>query len=215
MQTQQSHIENERSASVHVREEDAWEMEDVIARYLPLLCRRAYRYLGDADNSEDAVQDALLSAYKHLDQFQGKAKMTTWLTSIVTNSALTQLRRRPRRPHLSLEERFTVEQEYRVSDRLADTKPSPENECIKSELHAYLMQFVTELPPMLRHAIQLRDLDGLTTSEAAHILGVPEGTVKARLSRARSKLKRLMREALNSQSRPMSSASPHRKNRAQ
>jgi L-glyceraldehyde 3-phosphate reductase len=56
--------------------------------------------VGDPHDAEDAVQDALLSAYKHLDQFKRTAKMTTWLTSIVTNSALSQLRRRPRHPHI-------------------------------------------------------------------------------------------------------------------
>jgi RNA polymerase sigma-70 factor (ECF subfamily) len=193
MQAQQSQIEDEQSQAVRIREDSTGELQDVVSRYLPSFYRRAYRYVGDPHDAEDAVQDALLSAYKHLHQFKGKAKMTTWLTSIVTNSALTQLRRRPRQPHLSLDERLDEEQDYCVSDRLADVRPSPEGECIKSELHGYLMHFVTELSPSLRKAIQLRDLDGLTTSEAAQILGVPEGTVKARVSRARSKLKQLMR----------------------
>ena len=60
------------------------------------------------------MQDALLSAYKHLDQFKGTAKMTTWLTAIVTNCALTQLRRRPRQPHVSLDERSDEERDYCV-----------------------------------------------------------------------------------------------------
>jgi RNA polymerase sigma-70 factor, ECF subfamily len=201
MQARQSHIGNDQKPSVRAREEDTREMQDAVSRYLVSFCRRAYRYVGDADDAEDAVQDALLSAYKHLDQFNGKAKITTWLTSIVTNSALTQLRRRPRQPHLSLDERLGEEQDYCVSDRLADARPSPEDECIKSDLHGHLMHFVTELSPSLRQAIQMHDLDGLTTSEAAYILGVPEGTVKARVSRARSKLKRLMRGTVGSQSR--------------
>jgi RNA polymerase sigma-70 factor (ECF subfamily) len=149
--------------------------------------------VGDPHDAEDAVQDALLSAYKHLDQFKGTAKMTTWLTAIVTNCALTQLRRRPRQPHVSLDERLDEEQDYRVSDRLADAKPSPENECIWSELHGHLLQAVTELTPSLRKVIQLRGLKGMSTSETAEILGVSDGTVKSQVSRARTRLKRLMR----------------------
>jgi len=170
------------------------QFQDAVSRYLPSLYRRAYRFVGDPHDAEDAVQDALLSAYKHLDQFKGRAKMTTWLTSIVTNCALTQLRRRPRHPHVSLHERLDEEQDYCVSDRLADAKPSPETECIGSELHAYLMQSMAELSPSLRRVIQLRGLEGMTTGEAADILGVSHGTVKAQVSRARSKLKRLMRK---------------------
>jgi RNA polymerase sigma-70 factor, ECF subfamily len=119
--------------------------------------------------------------------------MTTWLTTIVTNSALTQLRKRPRYPHISVDERIGREQDHCVSDTLADSRPNPENEYIRSELHGHFLQFVTELSPSLRKAIELRDLDGLTTSEAARILGVAEGTVKAQVSRARSKLKQLIR----------------------
>jgi RNA polymerase sigma-70 factor (ECF subfamily) len=149
--------------------------------------------VGDPHDAEDAVQDALLSAYKHLDQFKERAKLTTWLTAIVTNSALTQLRKRPRQLHLSLDERLGEDQDYCVADSVADAGLSPEGECIRSQTREHLMQFVAELSPALRKAIQLRDLEGLTTSEAAHILGVPDGTVKARVSRGRSKLKRLMR----------------------
>ena len=73
----------------------AREMEDVLSRRLPSLYRSAYRFLGNAADAEDAVQDALLSAYKHLDQFRGQSQMSTWLTVIVGNCARMQLRRRP------------------------------------------------------------------------------------------------------------------------
>jgi RNA polymerase sigma-70 factor (ECF subfamily) len=157
-----------------------------------VLYRMAHRYVGDPHDAEDAVQDALLSAYKHLDQFKGAARMTTWLTRIVTNSALTKLRRRPRRPHFSLDERLADEEGYFLSDTLADSRASPETECIRSEMHRNLMQSVMGLSPLLREAVQLHDLGGLRTKEVADILGVPDGTVKARVSRARSKLKQQM-----------------------
>ena len=86
-----------------------------------------------------------------------------------------------------------------MSERLADRIPNPEDECRKSELKARLRQLAAQLSPPLRKAFQLRDLDGLTTSEAANLLGVPDGTVKAQLARARAKLKQLMRRALEPQ----------------
>jgi RNA polymerase sigma-70 factor (ECF subfamily) len=157
-----------------------------------MLYSRAYRYVGDPHDAEDAVQDALLSAYKHLDQFKATAKMTTWLTTIVTNSALTQLRRRPRHSHVSLNEQLNEEQDFFLSDTLADGKPSPEDECASSESHGFLMQFLSELTPSLRQAIQMYHLDGLSVGESARILEVSVATMKSRLWRARAQLKQMM-----------------------
>jgi RNA polymerase sigma-70 factor (ECF subfamily) len=192
MEAAESYVGSEQHLEVRTQERDTQEMQDVLSRCLPLFYRRAHRHLGNAADAEDAVQDALLSAYKHLDQFKGQAQMSTWLTAIVTNSARMQLRRRLRQIHLSLDERFAEEDGNPLAERLAHHGPSPEDECQNSELHGRLMQFVSQLSPPLREAFHLRALGGLTTSEAAHILGVPEGTVKARLARARAKLKRLM-----------------------
>src|SRR5882757_1156920 len=193
MQKTASNIETAQELDVCSPEKETLEMQEVLTQSMPLFYRRAYRYLGNAADAEDAVQDALLSACRHLDQFKGQSKMSTWLTTIVINSALTQLRRRPRQIHTSLDERSGEDQKYCVSERLADCRPSPEDECVESDLHGRFMQFVAELSPSLRKAYQLRDLDGLTTSEAAEILGVADVTVKAQVSRARAKLRRLMR----------------------
>jgi RNA polymerase sigma-70 factor (ECF subfamily) len=190
MQTNHSQIEDQPSPIGQTLERNAEELQEAVSRYLPLFYRRAYRYLGNSYDAEDAVQEALLSAVKHLDQFRGSAKMTTWLTSIVTNSALAQLRRRPRQLHSSLDEPLTEDRHLCLADGLVDVRPSPEDECLQSELRGYFMQYVGELSPSLRTAIQLRDFEGLTSSEAAHALAVPEGTMKARVSRAHSRLKR-------------------------
>jgi RNA polymerase sigma-70 factor (ECF subfamily) len=196
MQARQAYLGSAECQDVRVREQGAQEMQDILSRYRPAFYSKAYLCLGNAADAEDAVQDALLSAYKHLDQFKGEAQMSTWLTAIVINCARMRLRRRPRQTVRSLDERFGEEEQYCVSARLADNGPSPEDSCRESELHRHLMQFVAELSPSLRKAFELRDLDELTTSEAAHILGVAEGTVKAQVSRARAKLRRLMRRAL-------------------
>jgi RNA polymerase sigma-70 factor, ECF subfamily len=197
MQAPEAHVGGKQRPDVRIQEGETREMQDVLSRYRLSFRRAAYRQLGNAADAEDAVQDALLAAYKHLDQFKGQAQMSTWLTAIVTNCARMQLRRRPRQPHLSLDEQSQGERGYCWSERLADRGPSPEDECRRSELRGRLMQFAAELSPPLRRAFQLRDLEGLTTSEAARILGEPEGTVKAQLARARAKLRRVMRRSLN------------------
>jgi RNA polymerase sigma factor (sigma-70 family) len=201
MQVTAAYIGSEQPIDNSAPEKETREPQDVFSCYLPLLHRTAYRYLGNAADAEDAVQDALLSAYKHLDQFRGQAQMSTWLVAIVSNCARMQLRRRPRQIHVSLNEQFGDEQGYTVSDQLVACAPNPEEEYRKAELHERLMQFAEELSPTLRKAFQLRDLDDLTTSEVAQILGVADGTVKSQVARARTKLARLLRRGLDAQPR--------------
>jgi RNA polymerase sigma-70 factor (ECF subfamily) len=197
MQAEEGYLGNEQRPNVRIPVNKTEELRDVLSRHLPSFYRNAYRQLGNAADAEDAVQDALLSAYKHLDQFKGQAQMSTWLTTIVTNCARMQLRRRPRQVHVSLDERFGEEQEFSLSDQLPAGEPSPEDESRASELHRNLLRFVAQLSPSLRKAFELRELDGLSTTEAAHVLGVADGTVKAQLARARAKLRRLMSRTLD------------------
>ena len=95
-------VEGERAVPNGLISERAQELDSVVSRYLPMFYRRAFRLLGNMADAEDAVQDALLSAYKHLGQFRGQAQLSTWLTTIVTNAALMKLRRRD--GYLSLDE---------------------------------------------------------------------------------------------------------------
>ncbi len=192
MPVQPSDIGNEQTSTAQILQHGREEFADAVSRHQPMLYRRAHRYVPNPHDAEDAVQDALLSAYSHLHQFKGTAKMTTWLTTIVTNSALTQLRRKPRQPHVSLDEQLNEEQDSRLLDRLADDRPSPEDECIKSEFHGFLMQHVSKLSPPLQQIIHLCHVEGLKMSEAAEVLGVSEAAIKARLWRARNQLKHLI-----------------------
>jgi RNA polymerase sigma-70 factor (ECF subfamily) len=184
-------IAGERAVRSGVFGERAQELDSVVSRCLPMFYKRAFRFLGNATDAEDAVQDALLSAYKHLGEFRGQAQLSTWLTTIVTNAARMQLRRR-RGSYLSLDEE-QGEDGLTFSERLADSKPSPEEVCSTAEARDRLVEGAKQLSPRLRKAFQLRDIDGLTTKEAALVLGVPQGTVKAQLARARAKLAGLIR----------------------
>jgi RNA polymerase sigma-70 factor (ECF subfamily) len=206
MQAREAHTAREPAPDTVIGKARAREMDEVLSRCLPSFHRQAYRYVGNMADAEDAVQDALTAAFKHLDQFRGQAQMSTWLTTIVVNCARMQLRRRLRYAHLSLDEKVGDEEQYSLSEQLSDCAPSPEDECRRSELRGYMLRFVTQLSPPLRKAFQLRELDGLSTRETAHILGVPDGTVKAQLARARAKLKRLMRKALHAPPRQTSIA---------
>lgn len=192
--------------------------EQILSSALPSFYRQAYRLLGNGADAEDAVQDALLAAYTHLDQFNGQAQLSSWITSIVLNCARMQLRPRRRHVHVPLDEPIGEVEAPSVLERLADHRLNPEEECRASELSARLTRFHTQLSPTLRRTFQLRDIDGLSIQETARILRIPTGTVKTRSARARQKLKDLMQRSLKPRSRSLrdralgceSSATSHR-----
>jgi RNA polymerase sigma-70 factor (ECF subfamily) len=169
------------------------ELTDVIASHSPRFRRIALAHLGDMADAEDAVQDALLAALTHVDQFRGQAKMSTWLTAIVINSARMKLRRRFGRVYLALDE--TNGQDFMLAEMLSDTRPGPEEAYRKREIVEQVAQATSRLSPTLLRTFQLRDIYGLNIRETADLLGVPTGTVKARLARARMKLRKAIGES--------------------
>jgi RNA polymerase sigma-70 factor (ECF subfamily) len=180
----------------------------MLSRRLASFYRKAYRMLGNRADAEDAVQDALLAAYAHLNQFEGQSEMSTWVTAIVHNCALLQLRKRRRHVYVPLDEPIGDLQTLSLSEQLADHRPNPEDECQHSELSTRLTHFYSQLSPTLSRTFRLRDIEGLSIRETARILRIPQGTVKAQSARARQKLKKLMRRALRPRSRSLSKNQP-------
>jgi len=162
------------------------------SRYSPALYRIAFRKLGNVEDAEDAVQDALLSAFKNMHQFRGDAQFSTWLGSIVLNSARMQLRRRTNHTLVSLDEQSN-EGVPIWPERLADSAPDAEEALRGVQARENLKRVVENLPVRLRVAFRLRVFEGLTTSEAATALGIPEGTLKAQFFRARRQVTAQMR----------------------
>ena len=159
------------------------------------LYRIAMRQLENRADAEDAVQDAFLSAYTHLDQFKGQARMSTWLTTIVINSARMKLRRRPRQVHVALSDQ-SQDHDSVVLEMLRDRRPNPEEVSQSNELAERAERFSILISPTLRRTFQLRAVNGLSIRDTAKILGVPNGTVKAQTARARAKLKLLMQNSV-------------------
>jgi RNA polymerase sigma-70 factor (ECF subfamily) len=112
-----------------------------------------------------------------------------------------QLRSRLRHVHVSLDEPIAEDPDRSLLNRLTHHAPSPEEECRDSELNGCIRHLTAQLSPTLLRTFQLRAIEGLSIRETAKILGVPIGTVKAQLARARKKLKQLMRSALKPRSR--------------
>jgi RNA polymerase sigma-70 factor, ECF subfamily len=171
------------------------ELTDVITSHSLRFRRIALGHLSNAADAEDAVQDALLSALTHVDQFKGRAKMSTWLTTIVINSARMKLRRRPPQMQVALDEPCS-EQNLSPADMVSDTRPDPEEVYCKRQIAETLADATSRLSPTLRRTFQLRAVEGLSIRETAHLLRVPEGTVKARLARARVRLKEVIEKSI-------------------
>jgi RNA polymerase sigma-70 factor (ECF subfamily) len=172
----------------------AREMQEILSHRLPTFHRVAYRVLGNTEDAEDAVQDALLAAYVNLKKFRGESQMSTWLTTIVSNSALMHLRKRSRFQHISLDQPLGEEQECRLSRYLAYHGPSPEEEYRNSEVDRYLKHLTTKLSPLLRKTFWLRAIEELSIRETSLVLGVSCEAAKAHVFRARAKLRRMMNQ---------------------
>jgi RNA polymerase sigma-70 factor (ECF subfamily) len=203
MQNANAYVGTEERLEISSRDRTTQALEQILSSGLRFFYRDAYQLLGNAADAEDAVQDALLAAYTHLDQFRGQSKMTTWLGAIVHNAARMHLRKRLSHVHVPLDEPIGEAQTLSVSEQLADCRPNPEDECRDSELSTRLTRFHSRLSPTLRRTFQLRDVEGLSIRETARILGIPRGTVKAQSARARKKLEQLMRRALRQRSRSL------------
>ena len=152
-----------------------------------LLYRTAFRQLGNHEDAEDAVQDALLSAFCHLSQFEGRSQMSTWLVRIVINATRMRLRKRPRRAALSIDE-IGNQQGDTVWDQFADARPGPEESYRETELRELLNVKLKCLSATFRDAVQLVYLDGFSGQEAAQALGIRQSALKSRISRARAQL---------------------------
>jgi RNA polymerase sigma-70 factor (ECF subfamily) len=137
------------------------------------------------------VQDALLSAYKHMGQFEGRSQLSTWLTSIVTNTAGMKLRQHLRHEMVSLDQNQENDGAT-FTNKLKDSRPNPETICAKKEMHETLRRALAQLSPKLREAIQMRDLDGFSMQETASALGISTNALKSRVARGRATLSLLI-----------------------
>jgi RNA polymerase sigma-70 factor, ECF subfamily len=164
-------------------------LDEVFAANSTHLYQTAFRILLNPHDAEDAVQDSLLCAFRNLNQFQGRARFSTWLHRIAINSSLMRIRKRKSRREFPLEPVLADnDQVVTASEPLSDA-PNPEEQCSDIEQREILSEALQKLPDLLRAAIALCDLEGLSTKDAAQRLRVPLSTLKARLFRARRALK--------------------------
>ena len=155
----------------------------------------AFYLLGDPDLAEDVTQKAFLNAYLSYDTFHGPS-VRSWLLKIVKNAAYDELRRIQRHPALSIEDMESDETSGSEWDLLSSGGPTPEQEILDRERADMIQDALARLGEAFRMVIVLVDIQELDYQEAAQVLGVPVGTVKSRLARARQQF-RVALESLN------------------
>ena len=149
--------------------------EVLMRRHNQRLFRAARAIVRDDDEAEDVMQEAYVHAYTKLNQFEGRAKFSTWLTRIAVHEALARVRKR--RPNVDPE-----------TEVVLSTMPNPEDAVSSRELGQLLEPLVDALPEAFRAVFVLRAVEGLSAAEVGECLAIPEETVRTRFFRARRAL---------------------------
>jgi RNA polymerase sigma-70 factor (ECF subfamily) len=168
---------------------DAAAYEEIVQRFQQIAFRTAYAVTGSAADAEDAAQEGFVKAFRALDRFRPGAELRPWLLRIVGNEARNRVRSSGRRHQLEL--RLTE------GFRPGDAAPSPEAVAVESDERRRLLALVNDLSEDDRLVVTSRYFLELSGEETAAALGIPEGTVKSRLSRALARLRARVEEAAN------------------
>ncbi|GAB4446328.1 MAG: sigma-70 family RNA polymerase sigma factor [Anaerolineales bacterium] len=167
---------------------DRAEFARLVDEYSSPIYRLGLRMLGNPQDAEDVLQNTFLNALTHIQNFEGRSSLATWLYRIAANEALMLIRRK--KPEVNLED---VEGEDEAEDlrpaQIVDWSALPEDELLSGEGKKVLDAAVNQLPESLRIVFLLRDVEGLSIKETAEALNLTETNVKTRLLRARMALR--------------------------
>ena len=162
--------------------------EELVNRYEKKIYRLGMNITGNPEDAEDVLQDTFLKAFEHLPEFREDSRFYTWIVRIAVNEALMKLRKRRSSKEVRFEETEDQDGEVVVRD-YADWRPNPEQTLAREEMEQILRNAIQSLPPGFRTVFYLRDVEGLDTEETAQLLDLSPGAVKARLFRARLRLR--------------------------
>lgn len=162
------------------------------------LFRIARGILGVDADAEDAVQECYVNAYLNLSRFEGRSKLSTWLSRMVVNEALGQIRRRKRIVSAPADDRPGQPEQDNVVNLYGNNTPGPDEQMSRRQLRKMIEDAVDRLPESFRTVFLLREVEGMTVSEIAETLDIAEATVKTRNFRAR----KLLRTAIEARMEP-------------
>ena len=180
---------------------DATALEGLMERYSSRLYRLAFGITRNARDAEEVLQDVFLTVFRKIGSFEQRAKLGTWLYRVATNTALNKRRGLAATVEVPLDDLLPtyLDDGHRAGDRsflLTDWSETPEEELLAGEGRAALDRALAMLPDGYRAVLVLRDVDGLSTEEAADALGESVPSVKSRLHRARMALREIITRSL-------------------
>jgi RNA polymerase sigma-70 factor (ECF subfamily) len=167
---------------------DVSAFEQLVKRYDRKLLRIAQGVTHNTEDSQDAVQEALLKAFQNLGQFREQSQFSTWLIRITLNQSLMKLRKQRSIREVSLDEHFQADGNM-LPMEVTDWAPNPEQLYSASELRDILVKTLKDLRPILRMVFVLRDIEGFSIDQTSEVLNLSHSAVKARLWRARLQLR--------------------------
>ncbi len=173
--------------AAHV-EGDQQAFGELFARHRDRLWAVALRTTGDREEAADALQDAMVSAFRRAGSFRGDAAVTTWLHRIVVNACLDRMRRSRVRAADPLPE----DTDDLRPDVAVDPAPTPDEQAARGDERGRLLAALERIPPDMKAALVLVDVQGYPVEEAARVLECPVGTIKSRCARGRHKLAELL-----------------------
>jgi RNA polymerase sigma-70 factor (ECF subfamily) len=162
--------------------------EQLVNRHSALVFRVVRHIVPSAEDAEDVVQEAFLKAFEHLQQFEERARFSTWVTRIAFYAALSRIRHLQRFPLVAIPD--DTDAIDVIEERLADWRPNPEQLYLNSELRQILQQALASLPEIYRVVFVLRDMENVSVADTAATLGLTIPNVKVRLLRARLQLRK-------------------------
>jgi len=166
----------------------------LVERYQDRIYSAVLNYVSNRDDAVDVTQEVFVKAYSKLKSFNSSSAFYTWLYRIAVNTAIDFLRKRKSRMADSLDDEKYTEVGFEPVSQ--DMSTDPERVVVRGEQAHFLRQAIASLSDKLKSALVLHDVEGLSQEEVAEILGVPVGTVKSRVSRARTELKYLLRRQM-------------------
>ena len=187
-------VSKSRTGSETKKRDDAM-FAELIGPSQERVYRLALRITRNTEDAEDVQQETLLKVHRKLGQFEGRSRLTTWISRIAINEALMCLRKRRSAFYTPLEETLQPAEETAVSEEFQSPIEGPEAAYSRKELRELLKQAMEKLRPAYRVVFLLRAVEQLSTSETAKVLQISASAVKARMRRARSELREWLEQA--------------------
>lgn len=184
---------NEKNLLKKAKNGDIEAFELLVEDYQKKAFNVAYRMMGNSEDANDLVQEALIRIFKSIKNFKEQSSFSTWVYRITTNVCLDELRRRKNKFTISIDEDIKLE-DGNVKRQIESEGPTPEELLESKEIRDIVTRAIGELADEHKTVIVLRDIHGFSYYEISNIIKCPEGTVKSRINRARKALKEILKK---------------------